>query len=494
MKIYQSNSKGQTLANHSNGVAKYCELFLNQLNLDIDLREDFLDILKQSAFLHDIGKICNDFQIFIKKNKDLEGKNDFKGAFHNEISWKITNGLSLNNKLESFIKFIIYWHHPANCDKKGIKKYDVCKKINIEKSDLENILEYVRGSFRESKSYNEDLSTPDYFYIKADGSNLEDLAKKILLLMIFKEADQEISKLTVSELDIFLKNPIIKDYKSSHNFEFKSDDSTRTIAQMNLVDKILELDKKSGKYNPIIRIDGRPGCGKTRLIAQLFLKNKRAMSIILPKQTQCLGIYKTLEKDIPAITDSKIRMSYIYGLENSENVKEKDGSINMHINDINISTFDHVFRCIFDHTKHNEFISLLFNDLAIDEYHTLIKIPTMIYPLKIISIIKRMCKTSKIYLLSGTCNPVLDQILQCDDPKTCFKRSELPMVHEEKTLYKIEDKTEIENFPILDNSLLGCNKIETSQIAYLNSSSLNKKICHSKMIAEKKEFYTFRTI
>ena len=474
--IFLANRKRQTLKEHSIAVALYGRLLLKSLKFKDCFEKEIEEILIYSALLHDIGKISNGFQDYIKKKVKKSNLEDmpmdaeasrpknFEGPFHNEISWAyVTNFIEFKNKdKNNIICHSIYWHHPANWSDKEDKLYfgnsesifenlkeDVSKllsEIHIFIEDLfSSFSNYYEDNFK-GKDYlrepnkeeiNEEKHCPHFFSHKIDKTYYN--AKKQLCLNLLLEADRKVSSWELSQLREFLKKwetysiPVHKTDKFfiKENLE----ENKKSKEQYNLANKMAE-EKLS-----VCGID--PAGGKTSISLYWWHKcnNEYPLMIALPRQNQVTGIFKSLESDCERVYERKINTEAVFnGQRKNCNWKPEDTQ-DLLTSDINILVFDRFLSPYYKRKQSSEFLRMLKSHLILDEFHEFNSLPKMIPSLKEILTIRNWLESGvKTIMLSGTPEPSLLKLL-CVDEKSVFKRENLSPRNEHKFKIVIKEKS-----------------------------------------------------
>ena len=258
-----ANSKKQTLAMHSIGVANVARKLFLQLKIEqsSSIKKTFENIekVKESIFFaglfHDIGKIDPNFQNFLEKKEVtdandsaldgvhfIEKKESDKFSFnnyprHNEVSWALAAHFLRN---DDAAQYAVYYHHAKVkridkgkdspewtngttlelvFDENNIKSF--CNDFFINVSLLSNNFNGMENKFNSIKELMSDLSLngnsipPQFLFnninvqnYSSDKRQQKDLneLKNLLIRSLVVSADRIISSLSVSQLTECVEN------------------------------------------------------------------------------------------------------------------------------------------------------------------------------------------------------------------------------------------------------------------------------------------------
>ena len=496
--ILLANTKGQPLKEHSLAVALYGCLILKSLKFKSDKEKKINQSIMLSALLHDIGKVSQSFQVYIKnhinKERDFEEiptdaeslrRKTFEGPFHNEISWAYSRSFIrfLNQDIRKIVCHSVYWHHPANWNWQSNKLYfDNAEKIveNVEKKlkertdqllgNMHNFTENLFKSFplyygdsfnlpgltTPCKSQIQELQCPEFFEHQADKVQVN--AEKQLCLNLLLESDRYVSSWTPCELNQFLneiQNQNISDWSFSKSKQFM--EKWRKQPKINkreifpIVEKLsfrskeqFDLaEKMSNKQLSVCGVD--PAGGKTSIALYWWGKsdNSFPLMISLPRQHQVTGLFYSLEKDCQRIFGkAQIKIEGVfYGKRMHDNWTAQEDS-DLLISDINLTVFDRFLSPYYKRSQSSEFIKMLSSHLVLDEFHEFKNLPKMIPSLKEILTIRSWLDSEvKTLMLSGTPEPPLLKLLNVENNNSVFKRAELSPRenHKFKLFYQNKD-------------------------------------------------------
>ena len=490
-----ANTKGQTLQEHSIAVALYAHSLLKSLKFKNNLEKEVNEYLIYSALLHDIGKVSSSFQNYIKKatNNNLEAiptdaeasrPKNFKGPFHNEISWAyIVNFIDFKNKTNNnIICHSVYWHHPANCSDKEDKLRFGNSEIIFEKieedisillNDIHMFVEVLFSSF--SKYYKDSFNGQDYLK-KTNKKNIDEEkhcpnffshkinktaynAKKQLCLNLLLEADRLVSSWEPEELRKFLKT--WKAYQiSTHKTDKFSilenlENNTKSKEQYRLAKEMAD------KRLSVCGVD--PAGGKTSISLYWWheCNNEYPLMIALPKQNQVTGLFESLKVDCKRIYgNKKINMEAVFnGKRQDCNWESKDDLL---ISDINILVFDRFLSPYYKRKQSSEFLKMLKSHLILDEFHEFNSLPKMIPSLKEILTIRSWLESGvKTLMLSGTPEPSLLELLCIE--RNIFKREKLSPRNEHNFKIAIKETFQGETQEFYVDCLYSFLRVESCQ-------------------------------
>ena len=484
-----ANSKGQSLKEHSLGVALYGRLLLRSLQFKPKIEEEINRYLILSALLHDIGKVSSGFQKYIEKNcnkerdknipedaESLRPKN-FTGPFHNEISWAYTADFIdfQDKKTRNAVRHSVYWHHPANYNEKRNKlHFENSQAVfggmpkNKEPTDklIENIHNFVCDLFASfSIYYNsnflpslkesdqseiDETPHPRFFSHScddtcddtADNSSDPGNAKKQLCLNLLLESDRTISSWTPDKLKAFLKEWESYSIKACPTAfpPVTEDKSSKSAEQRALAEKM------ANKALSVCGVDPAGGKTAVALYWRSCLNNAFPLTAVLPRQHQVTGLFHSLNDtetgDCQRIygKNHKIKIEAVFnGKRQHQNYEANDES-DLLTSDINILVFDRFLSPYYKRNQSSEFLKTLRSHLVLDEFHEFKNIPKMIPALKEILTIRSWLESGvKTLMLSGTPEPSLLKLLNIEK-SAVFNRSELSCREDHKFKMSFREK------------------------------------------------------
>ena len=454
--ILLANTQKQPLKEHSIAVALYGHLLVKSLKFKTNIEKKINKYVIYSSLLHDIGKVSDDFQRYIKtkstnneiKDMPMDAESSrpkkFIGPFHNEISWAyIANFIPFNNNKEtkSIVRHSVYWHHPANWnDKEDKLRFENARVIFDKegKTTFQKIYEFTCDLFSSFSNYLssfefqpelktltddiEEIQCPQFFQHKLN--TVADNAYKQLCLNLLLESDRKVSSWTPDELMSFLKE--WKSFKVNSNKKEKTPileslkNNLKSKEQHDLAQKMAQ------KPLSVCGVD--PAGGKTSIALYWWHhchNNKHPLMIALPRQHQVTGLYSSIEEDSERIYgNEKIKIEGVFNGKRQHCNWKQEKNDDLLTSDINIMVFDRFLSPYYKRSQSSEFVKMLRSHLVLDEFHEFKDIPKMIPPLKEILTIRSWLDSEvKTLMLSGTPEPSLLELINVKDHQ--FKRSEL---------------------------------------------------------------------
>ena len=490
-----ANSVGQSLRKHLLAVAMRAKQITEDLNINDEEREKIEAAVVVAGLLHDIGKVSPDFQNYIIKDRSSEQEREvsdaeslrpkkFNGPFHNEISCIFYSGHAnalVCDYVRVAIDYAIYWHHPANVDKNGEIRFkdnsEIANAVNnshdsgsqsegSETDSMGETMQLMSDTIKDLRKYIKEYRAVDdsigkfmkfisdakddmrnWHYPKYNRTDPnEDIdravkqgARNRLVLAILIEADRQISKLSVAELDAALEGclrpPAEPNDTNLPLFRELPEPDGRTKGQVELAKEIAK------KPLSVCEID--PGGGKTSIFIHWAMLGKplRPLIVALPKQVQVSGLFPTILRDLKRIEPAKsaeIKVQAAFNGEVQEHThcqtdqEKKEQPILR--DDINILVFDRLLSPCYERRQFSEFIRMLNSDLVLDEFHEFLNTPLMLPALReILQIRSWLGNDTRTLLLSGTADPALLRFIKIDiketgDDKVFWNRSSLQPV------------------------------------------------------------------
>lgn len=554
---YVANSNGQDLVKHLAGVARASELILSEVANESFCKEFSRHIIF-GGLIHDLGKCSPDFQSYLKKvmksknntetSEDNRGAKDkFNGPYHNEISALMLKSLTrYNDDLISDASYMAFWHHAGNYNyQKGKLHFEGMREAydafmdNQLKADssfsYESFLEEGLTVYREAlKIFKESTDTPAESLVELDEvmkmtsephrslrdvtfskfksyrvtshqgvEDIDDTARKTLLLTVMVEADKWISSKTVQELDWFLNDKphareevkrMISNVQglTDNNLAFKPIPDGTPDHRVTQSQEQFYLAERASKH--VVSVCGvDPSGGKTSISVLWWNKlneeqGKRKVIFILPRQHQTNSLFKGISKEIGRIIDGEVSVqSFHSGSIQYATDPSIIGLEDSTMSDLNIMVFDRLILGLYDRKKISEMFKSLFSHLVIDEFHEFNSIPRMILGLaEIIHIRSNFLKGVNTILLSGTPDlPLLDVcgIKKIKEKGCFFDRSNMSPQKKELTLEMAELPLQDSVVTYSPNSLYTFATIRDAQ----EFDPMGEyEIAHSRMINEHK--------
>jgi CRISPR-associated endonuclease Cas3-HD len=271
LKKYLAKSNGEDIISHTNKVIENIKLLIPDYNLN-QIDEN---ILINSAILHDIGKLTEKTQSYLKKQQSILDNDKIKYT-HNIIGWYFIMTYT-NIQYKDKIANLVLWHH-ANydaCDNLDIKLVDISK--YIKPNDLILMKEFCNHyNIPLNQIEDENLQLDTQFY------RLDNLLRSILITAdVSASANQNVNHLFKQNTnDLSQLNP-----------DFLNSDRTK---------KQLEILNQITQNNTTI-VKAPTGFGKT-IIGLLFtMKSDKNVIWVCPTNTIAESIYDDILNDMKLI-------------------------------------------------------------------------------------------------------------------------------------------------------------------------------------------------
>ena len=473
-KILAKSGIEVSLVEHSIGVQKVGFDILNMLPECIKSNEKWVEVIRVSLLLHDIGKCTSEFQKNLKKNSELfASKNKYR---HNEIGWAFCyRYLNISLDILTPILYNIYWHHgisnKMNNDSVGGILNSVSEDdVNIMKTTL---IELLGESYLLSKERDIDEliehKTPLFYYDEKDYSTDWPAEKLMINRTILISSDQLQSKLesnTITSIEDELNRMI---YKNKSFNSFICPDGYNSERHENNI----EIAKNCLSNTTII--NGPGGIGKTdRGVHWNSLSDKKFI-IVSPLNFVSQSVYKNIENINENYNLNLTTQLFLTG----EIIKTNDKNNNPFYSDITVTNIDNFVRPQVDDKSDNHIerlLMLLFCDVQIDEYHELIMDAALFRLFIILMRMRHRYSESRTLLTSATPLPI-SQYWDVISKTTLIlpeKNGHYPSPHNKK--YKISVYNNVPNINELSNhnTLFVFNSIKEAQFykKYFNISEL----------------------
>jgi CRISPR-associated endonuclease/helicase Cas3 len=426
-KIY-ANTNGQRLDQHLFGVGYLAKCLMEKIVPD---DKPLAESVYMAGLWHDMGKIDNAFQEWIKLNKKFqeisdEGEHIDKktGKFswqkyprHNEFSlllFEILFDSTFNKESLERAKHTIYWHHakPLRNKKDEIKKViGIFNKIEDFESKYRDVVETLQGvlsSIEEmATEYDEDniqlnpikkthfddieellegVDLPIYKRYsskeKIDGYklNIGFNAKNNLARTAIVTADRLISKLTVEELEAHISNKTLESLLDEAlqkdrglGSEIKTCLDGFELKYPNSERNIAQTNTARELADEEITVgilNGPAGCGKTKIALEWALEtNAKKIYWVCPRVQVCEGIFADL------CSSEYLPSSSIEIVTGEIKKSQKDGKVVETIegeefsSDIIITTIDQLVNSITTHKHITTLMDFMNAHVVFDEYH-----------------------------------------------------------------------------------------------------------------------------
>ncbi len=425
-KIY-ANTNGQRLDQHLFAVGYIAKKLIEKI-----LPHD--GALAQTVFIagcwHDIGKIDEAFQQWIKLNKkfkdipdDGEHIDKKTGKFswekyprHNELSLLLFEFLFDNNSLNDDsikrIKHAIYWHHAKPMRKTDFKKLiDIYNKLENFENEYKKVFDSLKGVFSSlekiAENYEEDI-LKTFSFKKVNFDDIEELiegvdlpvykrysakekidayshninfnAKNNLARTAIVTADRLISSLTAQELDAYIINQTLDNLLDNALFKERGlkvhlkacldyFDKRYPESERNKVQNKVAIELADEEIN-IGVLNGSAGCGKTKIALEWALEtNAKKIYWICPRVQVCEGIYTDLSSDeYLANANIEIVTGEIKKRRNKANEEETPEG-ELFSSDIVVTTIDQIINSITTHKDITTLMDFMNAHVIFDEYH-----------------------------------------------------------------------------------------------------------------------------
>ena len=287
MKKLLAKSNGLDISTHSKIVEDYALNLFSGIIKDTDLQYKFIDVIRYSSLLHDIGKLTNNFQKFLNNKKKKPG---YKFR-HNEIGWaflsKYLSDSFCDYLTREMILNIVYWHHGIS--NKVASHTDTEILATLDEESINNMLLYLEECV-------------DMFSINPVIDNTP-----IKAPLYFPE--DKILKTNLHNLNL-LRSIVITADRTVSNLNEMPDSTTDLInSYLNMDNKVLvtnskfdgtpryELQKSIVKQIPEGRttiLKAPAGFGKTLLGVLWGFETNNKVIWVVPRNTIANSLYKSI--------------------------------------------------------------------------------------------------------------------------------------------------------------------------------------------------------
>lgn len=358
-----AKSNGLGITQHSNIVKEYALKLFNKTITDETNKERFINVIKYSSLLHDIGKLTVNFQKFLKGKRKKPG---YKFR-HNEIGWAfLSKYLSedfLTTKNREMVLNIVHWHHGIS--NKPNKHTDVEILSTLDEISINNMLNYLKEHL--DNTYIE--TNPDLTYSEKaplfypDDKLLNISSNPILnvLRSIVITADRNSSNIN----DIkYITDDLIYSYlnmsESVKITNCKFDGTERFENQKKIVNSI-----EIGKPN-IVKAPA--GFGKTLMgVMWSFLSNRKIVWV-LPKNDMAINLYYSILEEYKNLNISVSTQLVLSG----EIIETNSSNLGLYETDVVITNIDNFLAPNYKNDIMDSSGLLFSADVIFDEYHDLI--------------------------------------------------------------------------------------------------------------------------
>jgi CRISPR-associated endonuclease Cas3-HD len=452
-----AKSNGLNLKEHSLIVNEYALELLYKI-INHNSQERFLDVVKFSSMLHDIGKLTINFQDFLKGKRKTPGLK-FR---HNEIGWAfLSKYLSedlMNIENREMLLNIVYWHHGIS---NQIQKHTDTEILeSLDKKSLENMVEYLTDIVGDNyviKEVDTLYSNKSPLFYVNDKILSKHSHSLNLLRSIVVTADRNSSDFQ-SLSDVDFKEEVDKYFRTSEKINItnsKFDGSKRYELQKSIVNQIQE-----GKTT---LVKAPAGFGKTLLGLMWGLKTGEKQIWVVPRNAIAKSLYKSILEELDNLNiTTSIQLILSGEIENSNCPDIKEYESNIIVTNIDNFLAPNFQNNIMDSS------ALLFGARVIfDEYHELVSDAPLMSLFVDIMRARNLLTSCSTLLLSATpincynlwelgkLNPERDTVILPN------KEEHYPAAHTKKYLIKVH-KQAVDILPNT-NSLCIKNTVKSAQ-------------------------------
>lgn len=474
-KLKAKSDSEESLYTHSKRVEELSLKLLKINTSDVNKYRDYEDVVRLSAFYHDIGKATTSFQKILNGDKPEEDNN---GYLHNQVGAAIINNhLNVSNII--YICNIIYWHHGIRTRSKEEKYGDIYNDISDD--DIERMCSIIREYTPEYyKEYEENgVSLSDYYHDGGKNSNFK-THELMFMRNIVVYSDRMVSKypdMSIEELLGIYNSSMI----SGVSVPFISPeyyDKERVEIQEGIINDCSD----NGTYV----IKAPAGFGKTLLGLKWNRKNNKRCFWVCPRNSVAESVYESILSELEAHSDSQTKVElYITNEVKKSNWDVKNDELTSDIVVINIDSF---LKQNFDNSHLDRGLNINTMDVIFDEYHELFGEDALFSLFVYIMKIRHNITKSNTLLLSAT--PGLTKEIANRLWGNFEGRSTIILPNDDNHYPAAHNKPYIinnEEINIEENHLFIHNSIANSQRKYLNITSDDKLLIHSKFEDETKK-------
>jgi CRISPR-associated endonuclease Cas3-HD len=481
MKKILAKSSGISLIDHSKNVSEIA-LYIAKKSFTkasfkrtiiFDNPDDFYEVVRLSALLHDIGKATTGFQKLLN-NKSTKSGNKY---LHNEIGWCfLLKYLNVPNKLLSLIIEIVYWHHGIMGKLQKDSSLDISKDIKTDDiNQMKSILIDLLGvDYCRLNENNKNINTPLYYYYN-DDNDIDALTKNMLLTALrvcVYPADRIVSmfeengNFTIDDIKKHIDDKLIRD-------AFVIDDyPTEDKSRFNLQKKIVESCEKTS-------IPKAPaGFGKTLLGLMWASKTNKKLVWVCPRNSTTRSAYNSICEELTKLNINASVELYLTGEIKEQNKGNKSKPFE---SDIIVTNIDNFLSPTIDARHSDKLHFLTCADIVFDEFHELCTDSALMAAFVTMIKLRHNYLDVNTLLLSAT-PPPMSFLWDTEKNITKIlpnKQSHYPAAHKEK--YNIICSNEYPN-EIYDNSICFYNSITQAQINKNNSVLIHSLFEENKKI------------
>lgn len=474
---FKSDSKGTSLITHLKAVEKIALILSDRLGL----KDDMKSIISKSALLHDLGKICDVFSLYID-NKVATDKFIDDKVYHNEISWAVLSLLLGDDyKNRDIILHSVYWHHPrrhSNVERDNVRSILTTLSMD-DKSNCVELYNYLTGENKviDGLIIQDDENIPKYI----DDADIKHYSKKFLSLSCLISADRYVSSndqqrilnddsycnqiidnVSMSTID---RNYIIPEFYDFNRFKQQEDYAKEALLS----------------NTNIIKMPA--GGGKTLIgILNWLIGDSKKLIWVCPRNAIAESVYRSV---IVELNNLKIKANVELYLAGNIVNKNYDCSSDGFKSDIVITNIDNFLNPNVTNWVMDRMFPILHNNVIFDEFHEFISDAPLFALFNETMKIRHKYTNSKTILLSATPS-IMNDIWDSPKHKTTIlpnKESHYKAVHSKEININI-----IENINCIkpeNNTVLITNAIESAQkLAIKDNYSI---IAHSQYLPEKRK-------
>ncbi|RXJ68342.1 CRISPR-associated endonuclease Cas3'' [Veronia nyctiphanis] len=444
-----ANSKNQSLIEHSRQVSENAAGLFDAVFSDFKPsgREALKTSIRISALLHDIGKVSEDFQAYLKGEEAYQpeiGEGQLYSAdnpLHHELSLVLFDAIwkqlvesylpenikknKANRELKKQVQYGIYWHHAEPVRKKTLS--EIAEQYFDDEGRLERFADLAKCFLSELLGQEillncdnildavEAVKAPRFFDVaEPTRSDLSDWIKDFQ-----KKLDNNVSRFIVRFLTIFADRHVsglsVSDIYTPINVT--SYDDSRFLKS---IKQYIDLPKLAGKRTDdqlaaavnLVHYDsnvimGAAGCGKTRTALMAYHKARteaesshKGMLWVCPRIAVGLSVLEEIKESLP---DAKV--SILTGetqeLWQGEQCLEED----IFEADIVITTIDQVAKWLTSNSENQNFLEYINRYTVFDEYHELFSIQSLYYISAVLMRIKEFQTQGHVFI-SATPEPM----------------------------------------------------------------------------------------
>jgi CRISPR-associated helicase Cas3/CRISPR-associated endonuclease Cas3-HD len=488
MKKYIAKSNGQDLKTHSLLTGRLAKLLAEMAGSNEEIQKFCLI----SGLGHDIGKVNNIFQSYIKGEKTDEKNEDFYLSYpmHHEISWAI---LSSEYNFSIEVLNPVYWHHsrPVNKNNKifetdgEILNFLNDGEIKTIKDFFNDLLKSENIDSKSIESKNLELPPQEIpsLFVSEDQRRISTNPKILTVKSCLLRADHIISSLSEESAEYYINNP--KELKNLVLSEKKLD------IDLPKCPKEFNIDRYNNQLETLFDIQDHKssvikapaGWGKTTLGILWAIKNNKKVFWVCPTNSIAYGVYKNI---LDAIDKLNIKISVQYhvsGMLKEHNCENDPEPFDANIVVTNIDT---VLRPFSENSKSSQIFDVISSNIIFDEYHELISDAPLFSLFVILSRARTIHSNSKSIYLSAT-DANLYTMWDSDDEKNKVliypnKKEHLPAQHDNNYLVNIIEDPLNEIPEYKDGSIIYMNTIKCAQETFSKNNFYN--LYHSKFIPE----------